>query len=212
MGDGRGTCRRSVAMAVGSVGSWHNACISQRCKQRTSAWRQDVPSSALQMLFTEMTHSEDESLCGELEWHEERYHNNAIIVLMVTSYNRGVNISSINRCGVGKTQKARAETQWHVKAFVEEQTMCALLLLWQYYIRDVCEKKLVAGAIQACVCCLCLLYGSVSFQAMCCWGNLFSTVTVSNSIRCGLNHSGSTAVLCINTHAETVVVWMCESV
>lgn len=134
-------------MAVGSVGSWHNACISQRCKQRTSARRQDVPFSALQMLFTEMTHSEDESLCGELEWHEERYHNNAIIVLMVTSYNRGVNISSINRCGVGKTQKARAETQRHVKSFC-------------WGADDVCAPVAMA-----------ILHTWHVWKKACCWGN-----------------------------------------
>lgn len=97
---GKGTCRRSVAMAVGSVGSWHNTCISQRCKQQMGS-----TTSALQMLFTEMMHSEDDSLCGNLEWHEERYHNNAIIALMVTSPNIGINISAINCCGGGKRQK-----------------------------------------------------------------------------------------------------------
>ncbi len=97
---GKGTCRRSVAMAVGSVGSGHNTCISQRCKQQMGS-----TTSALQKLFTEMMHSEDDSLCGNLEWHEERYHNNAIIALMVTSPNIGINISTINCCGGGKRQK-----------------------------------------------------------------------------------------------------------
>lgn len=65
---------------------------------------------------------------------------------MVTCPNIGINISAINRCGGGKMQKMNAKTaQRHVKAFVEERTTCALLLLWQYYIRDMCEKSLLLG-------------------------------------------------------------------
>lgn len=44
------------------------------------------------------------------------------------------------------------------------------------------------------------LMGLCHFKRCVVEGNLLSAVTVSNSIRCGLNH----AALCINTHAKTV--------